>query len=58
MANISDIKTIIQNVINPLIDKIKGLKKKIQQFKIKKANAIKITTKKPKIILNSALKQK
>ena len=50
MANIADIKTIIQNTINLLIDEIRGLKKKIQQFKIEKANAIKIIAKEPKVI--------
>ena len=58
MANITDIKAIIQNAISPLIDEIRGLKKEIQQLKIGKANAIEITAKEPKAVLFSALKQK
>ena len=58
MANITDIKAIIQNAISPLIDEIRGLKKEIQQLKIRKANAIKITVKKLKAILFLVLKQK
>ena len=58
MANIIDIKAIIQNAISPLIDEIRGLKKEIQQLRIGKANAIEITAKEPKAVLFSALKQK
>ena len=58
MANIADIKTIIQNAINPLVDEIRGLKEEIQQLKIGKANAVEITVKEPKAVLISALKQK
>ena len=58
MANIADIKTIIQNAINPLVDEIRRLKEEIQQLKIRKANAVEITAKEPKAVLISALKQK
>src|SRR5436190_7007340 len=56
MANIADIKMIIQNAINPLIDEIRGLKKEIQQLKTEKANIIEIIIKESKVIQNLTLK--